>query len=447
MQLHPTTTASTAVDTAVQPGPSRVTAPHPAIMLAGFSPTRWCAEAARRVHGQVLRIRDVESDPTVRSCTSGRRRGTRIVTSGTDSSLPDRATEADAADAPDAVHAVDTRNAAHAPRAVHTGQSAHAPLKADAENGQHAGQNSEASAGAGAPSDRNAAGCGRASSHSDTAGCGRASSHSDTAGRGRASDYADAAGRCHAPGHRDTVGRIHAARDSDTIGGPDAADRGDRAGSGRRTRGVLLALSARLPTGHGWWFRDRFQRPDIDWVGGALGRSCRCRCSAWPSTPPGRRLRWSCLRLVTRWTSPGGSSPATEPCGLTTTVSTGSSTRRPTTTRYRDSSSLPSCTGSAPGWVFSWASGSGTPRLVHVQPTDLLVGLDERAHPLLVGGEPGRRVPPGGGQLSGQQVGAQPGPGPVPPPDIGDELNAASPSNPTRPLDQRSITTWATWSR
>jgi hypothetical protein len=32
-------------------------------------------------------------------------------------------------------------------------------------------------------------------------------------------------------------------------------------------------------------------------------------------------------------------------------------------------------------------------------------------------------------------------------PDSGDELNAASPSSPTRPLDQRSITTWATWSR
>ena len=29
----------------------------------------------------------------------------------------------------------------------------------------------------------------------------------------------------------------------------------------------------------------------------------------------------------------------------------------------------------------------------------------------------------------------------------GHDVNAASPSNPTRPLDQRSITTWATWSR
>src|SRR6476469_1818579 len=36
---------------------------------------------------------------------------------------------------------------------------------------------------------------------------------------------------------------------------------------------------------------------------------------------------------------------------------------------------------------------------------------------------------------------------PVPPPDIGEALKAASPSNPTRPLDQRSIATWATWSR
>jgi len=46
---------------------------------------------------------------------------------------------------------------------------------------------------------------------------------------------------------------------------------------------------------------------------------------------------------------------------------------------------------------------------LHVHPADLLVGLDERAHLPLVGGEPGRRVPPGGGQLTGQQVGADQG--------------------------------------
>ncbi len=46
---------------------------------------------------------------------------------------------------------------------------------------------------------------------------------------------------------------------------------------------------------------------------------------------------------------------------------------------------------------------------MHVHPADLLVGLDERAHPPLVAGEPGLRVPPGGGQLPGQQVGADQG--------------------------------------
>lgn len=56
------------------------------------------------------------------------------------------------------------------------------------------------------------------------------------------------------------------------------------------------------------------------------------------------------------------------------------------------------------------------------------------------------RIHPGGGQLSGQQVGADQGQ-PVPPPDIGDERNAASPSCPTRPFDQRSLTTWATMKR
>ena len=44
-----------------------------------------------------------------------------------------------------------------------------------------------------------------------------------------------------------------------------------------------------------------------------------------------------------------------------------------------------------------------------MQPADLLVGLDERAHPPLVAGEPGRRVPPGGGQLPSQQVRADQG--------------------------------------
>ena len=267
MHSHPTT-ASSAVDTAV----------HQVDHLSQHPSQRSCWPGFRR-HG-VCRGCTTSPRPessafatsrATRQCVaaSGRCGGTRSVTSGADSSLPDRATKADAADAPDAVHAVDTRNAAHAPRAVHTAQSAHAPLKANAENGQHAGHNPNASAGAGAPSDRNAA------------GCGRASSHSDTAGRGRASGNADAAGRRDAPGHRDTVRRIHAARDSDTVGGPDAADRGDRAGSGRRAGGVLLVLSASFLTGHGWHgARARFQRPHIDEAGGTLGRSCCGRCSA-----------------------------------------------------------------------------------------------------------------------------------------------------------------------
>src|ERR1700761_1809393 len=44
---------------------------------------------------------------------------------------------------------------------------------------------------------------------------------------------------------------------------------------------------------------------------------------------------------------------------------------------------------------------SGDVAAARVQPADLLVGLDVRAHPPLVTGESGLWVPPGGGQLSG----------------------------------------------
>ena len=81
-----------------------------------------------------------------------------------------------------------------------------------------------------------------------------------------------------------------------------------------------------------------------------------------------------------------------------------------------------------------------------MQSAHLLVGLDVIAHPLLVAGEPGGRVPVGGGSSPANRY-APTRAIPVPPPDIGDALNAASPISPTRPMDQWSIKTWATWSR
>ena len=157
--------------------------------------------------------------------------GSRVLGSGVDSSLPDRATEADAADAPDAIHTIDTGNAAHAPRAIHTGHRAHAPLKTHAENGQRAGQDSEASTGCGASGHRDTAGCGRATGNSNAAGRRNTPGHRNASSGDRTTDDADAADRGHASGHRDTAGRGHAASNSDTLGGRDAAGRCNRVGA------------------------------------------------------------------------------------------------------------------------------------------------------------------------------------------------------------------------